>query len=244
MNRSFPLLLALAVVAVLSSAPPDAPPPLPPAPMLFMGLGMEGAPPGPMCDCPCMQGMMGMGPPGGGPPGMPGPGGPGGPGMMGPMGGGRGMGMRMGMGGPGGPGGPGGFGGPGMGMMPPMGGMGGPISREDLMKYARPPEWFLDRLEKSGIRPPSADKEMMKLQADVEVKEAELRRLMLEDNARPEALKAKLTEIASIQVEIRLRDILSHRQHMKEMMQGPRELKGPPAPAEKPREHGMMGGHP
>ncbi|MGH8104107.1 MAG: hypothetical protein ACREJQ_06275 [bacterium] len=181
---------------------------------------LSSAPPGP---APPPDGPPGMGRKLPGPvPGMP-PGCPGMPGMMG-------MPHPEGSGGMGGPGampwrhhrG----GGAGMGRMHPgmgggPGGPGGPgTMHRGMQGMPHPP-----------------DMDVMKFQADIEVKEAELRRMMLEETARPEALKSKLAEIAQVQTEIRFRKLMHHREGMKHHMEGmkgmTRDHPAPPMPGGK-----------
>ncbi len=55
------------------------------------------------------------------------------------------------------------------------------------------------------------EREIAKMMADAEVKEAQLHRMLLEENVNPDALKGKIREIHDLQVEIQFREIMTAR---------------------------------
>jgi len=55
------------------------------------------------------------------------------------------------------------------------------------------------------------EREIAKVRADVEVKEAQLRRMLLEEDVNPDALKGKIREIHDLQAEIQFKEIMTAR---------------------------------
>ncbi|MHA2611572.1 MAG: hypothetical protein V2G33_04225 [bacterium JZ-2024 1] len=81
---------------------------------------------------------------------------------------------------------------------------------EEMMPMMQMCHQMMERMFSGGMPHPMSPegREIAKLRADAEVKEAQLRRMLLEDNIHPDTLKEKIKEIHDLHAEIQFREIM------------------------------------
>ncbi|MFN4181936.1 MAG: hypothetical protein ACK4G3_01820, partial [bacterium] len=95
----------------------------------------------------------------------------------------------------------------------------------------------MEQMHGNGMGPMSPEEwEIAKLRADAEIKQAQIRRMVLEENINPDALKEKIKEVHALYAEIQFREILRARE--KAMARKPAGKEG----QKEDQHHHHMGG--